>query len=277
MIKVVVVMNRNEVQMVELLIDLRENYHFLSVKAEFEHEGARLEEIQRLREITLRAGLGITLKIGGCEAVTDLRMSRDIGVETIVAPMVESPFAMKKFIQAVDEVYGSDELERGHLHLHINVESVQGAQNFPQMVEQPEFARLSGVTVGRGDLAESLGLARSEIDSEQVFECCSGIFSATKAAYPEMECIMGAINGNGSFAFIERFPPGLVDGYERRKAMFDTLEGWERRRTEGLYKGILFEKLWCENRAAYYGRLSESDAVYLKLVEKSLAQLESVL
>lgn len=270
-------MNRYEMQMVEILVDLRENYHFMSVKAEFEHEGARLEEIQRLREITLRAGLGITLKIGGCEAVTDLRMSRDIGVETIVAPMVESPFAMKKFLQAVDEVYGSDESEDGRPHLHINVESVQGAKNFSKMAEQPEFARLSGVTVGRGDLAESLGLARSEIDSEQVFEYCSAIFTATKAVSPKMECIMGAITGVSSFAFLERFPLGLVDGYERRKAMFDTLDGWKERRAEGLYKGILFEKLWCENRAAYYGRLSESDAAYLKQVEKSLAQIKTAL
>lgn len=261
-------MNDTERKMVDLLIDLRENYYFHGVKAEFEHEGARIEELMRLKEITMLAGLEITLKIGGCEAGTDLRMAKDIGVRTIVAPMVESSFAMQKFLSAVDDIYTSEELKK--VRLLINIESVVGAQQFDSMLALSEFDRLSGVAIGRGDLTMSLGNVRTDIDNDQVFSICNHIFTETKRKHPDYECIVGAIYGESSFTFMERFAPGLVDGYERRKAMFNTAPGWERTRSEGFYKGLLFEKLWCANRSRYYGDLSQSDAAYLKALDKCM-------
>ena len=77
--------------MVEQLQDLRENHHVNGVKAEFEAEGTRLEEAMRLKEVVSAAGLGLTIKIGGCEALRDMYEARVIGVERIVGPMVESP------------------------------------------------------------------------------------------------------------------------------------------------------------------------------------------
>ena len=51
----------------------------------------RLEEAMRLKEVVSGAGLGLTMKVGGCEAVRDMYEARVIGVERIVGPMVESP------------------------------------------------------------------------------------------------------------------------------------------------------------------------------------------
>ena len=61
-------MNELERKMVEQLQDLRENHHVIGVKAEFEAEGTRLEEAMRLKEVITAAGLGLTMKVGGCEA-----------------------------------------------------------------------------------------------------------------------------------------------------------------------------------------------------------------
>jgi len=41
--------------------------------------------------------LDLTVKIGGVEAKTDFNLSIDIGVDSVVAPMVESEFALSKF------------------------------------------------------------------------------------------------------------------------------------------------------------------------------------
>jgi hypothetical protein len=79
-------LNKIEREMVEVLTDLRENHHVVGVKAEFEAEGTRLEEAMRLKEVISAAGLGLTLKIGGCEAIRDMFEARVLGVSRIVAP-----------------------------------------------------------------------------------------------------------------------------------------------------------------------------------------------
>ena len=58
-------MNAHEKKMVEILKDLRDNHGVTEVKAEFESEGTRLNELMRLKDVALTAGLNIALKIGG--------------------------------------------------------------------------------------------------------------------------------------------------------------------------------------------------------------------
>ena len=263
-------MNSLEKQMVELLIDLRENYSFVGIKAEFEHEGARMDEMFRLKEITMEAGLGITMKIGGCEAVTNLYDSRTIGVQSIVAPMVESPFAVKKFLSAVNEVYSEEELS--NVSLFLNVESIQGYHNFEQMLALPEFERVGGVTVGRGDMACSMGLERSEVNADSVFEVCSTIFRLTKERFPQKECILGGVGEYHALGFLSRFPKGMVDSYEGRKAMFAVTEGWEEKARLGLAKGLEFEILWYENKSRRYGAISNEDHEYLDRIRRNYSR-----
>ena len=64
-------MNKLEHKMVDTLKDLKENHHVLGIKAEFEAEGTRLEEALRLKEVVTKAGLDLTIKIGGCEAIKE--------------------------------------------------------------------------------------------------------------------------------------------------------------------------------------------------------------
>ena len=79
-------MNKIEREMAEVLTDLRKNHHVVGVKAEFEAEGTRLEEAMRLKEVISAAGLGLTLKIGGCEAIRDMYEARLLGVSKIFFP-----------------------------------------------------------------------------------------------------------------------------------------------------------------------------------------------
>ena len=69
-------MNELERKMVQQLQDLREHHHVVGVKAEFEAEGTRIEEAMRLKDVVSSAGLGLTMKVGGGEALRDMYEAR---------------------------------------------------------------------------------------------------------------------------------------------------------------------------------------------------------
>ena len=57
-------MNTNEKKMFDSLLELKEKHNVFSVKAEFEAEGTRTDDLLRLCDIVRRAGLELTIKIG---------------------------------------------------------------------------------------------------------------------------------------------------------------------------------------------------------------------
>ena len=68
------------------------------IKVSFEDEGALHNEIITMRNLTANVGLELSVKIGGCEAKRDIIDCIDLNCDTIVAPMIESEFALKKFL-----------------------------------------------------------------------------------------------------------------------------------------------------------------------------------
>ena len=134
----------------------------LSIKVESESEGMASLAIARLQALASKTGVPLALKIGGCEAVADLRVARDLGVEEIVAPMIESPFAVQKFKSAIATVYpsGMQPVAR------ILIESHQGVVNLSSILSASQgFAK--GINVGRSDLTESLRLQAELVEDER--------------------------------------------------------------------------------------------------------------
>ena len=70
-----------------------------AIKQSLEDEGSSYEDIKNMQKICKKVGMPLNLKIGGCEAINDINFCRLISSNNIIAPMVETKYAFKKFIK----------------------------------------------------------------------------------------------------------------------------------------------------------------------------------
>jgi 4-hydroxy-2-oxoheptanedioate aldolase len=256
-------MNSLEKKMVALLTELREQHNVVGVKAEFEAEGTRLEEAMRLKEVSLKAGLGLTLKIGGCEAIKDMFEATSLGVEHLVAPMVETPYALKKYLQAVNLAFSED--ERQDMDFLINLETITAIQNFDKMLEIPEIGTLNGIVLGRVDLTGSMGLNRDSVNGDEILKL--GLECAAKAKAKGLHVVVGGAVSVHSLPFFQAFPKGHLDRFETRKVVFGCPGALENKQ-DAFLKAVEFEIMWLQNKKAYYGAIHREDDARLAMMEE---------
>jgi 4-hydroxy-2-oxoheptanedioate aldolase len=128
---------------------LKESYNVQGIKAEFEAEGSAYKDVSRLARICAQLDIKLHLKIGGVEAIRDIKDSLELGVGGLIAPMVESKFAAKKFIDAYLKIY-----QGTPVHTSLNIETQLGVHNIGEIVEY-SAGFIDNITIGRSDLTAS--------------------------------------------------------------------------------------------------------------------------
>ncbi|MBR4592817.1 MAG: aldolase [Elusimicrobiaceae bacterium] len=270
-------MNHLEQKMLETLKDLKANHHVIGIKAEFEAEGTRMEEALRLKEVVTKAGLDLFIKVGGCEAIKDMFDARTIGVKGIVGPMIETAYAMQKYVKATRFVFPQEEREQ--MEFFVNVETATGAENLDQMIATPEFKEIAGIVLGRVDMTGSMGLTREDINSETIFKVAE-IFCRKMQAQGKKMVIGGGVSAH-SLPFFARLPKGALTKFETRKIIFDAPAALaDPNADKGILKAVGFELMWLKNKRDFYGmifkedeqRLTMLEARYKKLIEQAGGQ-----
>lgn len=257
-----------EVKMVELLEDLRDHHGVTAVKAEFEAEAARIHEVMRLKDVASKARLDLVLKIGGAEAITDKFEAQHIGTSLLIAPMIESQYALRKYLQAVEK-YFPEEL-RQRMHFGFNVETRQAYENFPQMLKEEKIGLIDTITLGRVDLCGSMGIDRYQINCDEIYEIAEDIF--TRAKKKEFATTMGGGIGPEASDFIKRLVrKKLLDRFETRKIVFTVPAGLKDIK-KAIIKANNFEILWLENKKDYYERIYHEDDDRLKMLKKRIKE-----
>lgn len=255
-------MNKHEKRMLAILEEGKANYGVLAVKAEFEAEGTRVDELLRLLELARRAGVKVAIKIGGCEAVRDLLECRLYGVDYIIAPMVETPYALKKYIEAKNKVFPADEQQ--DISFLFNVET---RQTFETLAELGAVAKSGGVGMvfGRVDFAGSMGHSRDFVNSEEMTTYVNAV--AETCRDNGLELVVGGGVSPDSVSLLSGARARRLDRFETRKVVFDGAVLENGRAAAGMELAIEFELLWLKNKRDYYAGICAEDETRIAMME----------
>jgi hypothetical protein len=249
-------MNKLEHEMCDLLKSGRDHYGWVAVKAEFEAEGTRLDELLRLIEIARKADLKVALKIGGCEALMDLYTAKQVGADFVIAPMIESSYALSKFIAAVSKAYS--EFEVGDTDFLWNIETGLAFKNLDSMVQVATQSRvLKGIVFGRNDYCGSIGQDSSFVNHESI--TADGVKMAQKCRDSDLDLVVGGGVSIDSIPALNELDRFRLTRFETRKVIFSSEALKIEKLEEGMILALKFELMWLTNKRDYYSAIYNED------------------
>lgn len=216
-----------------------------------------------LNEVVFRADVDLFIKIGGCEAVRDLDQCKLLGASGIMAPMIETPFAMQKFVNAARKVY-KDRIS--DIEWIINAETKTCLQNFDEILLAGK-GFLNTISVGRVDLSASMGLSRAEINGDLVTDTAATFARKAKAANLNVG-IGGGVSLDSIPVFLRL--KSVLDKFETRKVVFRLTDD-EQALKYGLVLAMEFELLYLKNKCEFYHKMELEDRERLKMLEQRYA------
>lgn len=260
-------MNLLEKKMLDTLKCLRDEYGIVGVKAEFEAEGTRIDELLRLIEIVRKAKLKLGIKIGGCEAMKDLMECKQFGTDYIIAPMVETDYALKKYIEAKNKIY--DQEERKFVEFLINIETKTSKMNIENMSKLNNsykgIDKINGWVFGRVDYTLSCGMSRDDINhNERITDDIIDI--AKNAKENNLNLVVGGGVSVDAIEIMKKIRNTKLDRFETRKVIFsrDSLD--VKNLKNGMLEAVSFELSWLKNKKNYYGAIFEEDDKRIKML-----------
>ena len=198
----------------KLISILESSNNIIGIKQSFEDEGALVEDVVKAKQLANRCGKLLNLKIGGCEAVTDMIFADANNIDGVVAPMVESKFALKKYANAS---------KRFGFKKYFNVETINCVDNIDDILLNNDVSFLSGIIIGRSDLCGSIGLGKSNVDDEVISDMVIRV--ARKAKSKNLKVMIGGSLSTKSIPMIKSMSKdGILDGIETRNIIIDTTD-----------------------------------------------------
>ena len=253
--------NATERRMLDMLKKGRDRFGVVAVKAEFEAEGTRPDELLRLLELAYRADLKVALKIGGCEAISDLHASKLYGADYIIAPMVETRYALSKFVEAREKTYpvGQD------AEFLFNLETETTLQNLDEMLPLAKVG-LDGIVFGRVDFTLSRGLPRGAINQREITDAVLKV--ARACAEHDLELVVGGSVAAEAGPALREIRRVRLDRFETRKVIFDGAAADSVGFDAGIANAVAFELAWLENKRDYYRSIADEDLARIRMIQE---------
>jgi hypothetical protein len=178
--------------------------------------------------------------------------------------MVETPYALTKFIEAKDKTYP----EATSTTFLFNLET---DTTFASLQKLAAAARgnVDGVVFGRVDYTLSKGMPRTGINDRIITDAVIATAEACRAN--DLELVVGGSVTKDSIAVLREVRAIRLDRYETRKVIFDGDAINDAQAERGIANAADFELLWLKNKRDYYRTISLEDAKRIDMMEARAA------
>ncbi len=247
---------------------LKETNMLLAIKAEFEAEGTRIDELSVLSGLCFKWNIPLTLKIGGPAAKRDIYEAFQFGANNILVPMVESPFATEicsEYFLSMSEAF---KLMHDTPKLFINLESKKTIENLDSILEiiKQKNLPINSVVIGRTDLANSL--SNEDVNSPEIFSIVASTIK--KCLISKIKCTLGGNITGKSFKFVQNLGNSL-NAFESRKCTFLNSSSLNEEKYNSLINaGLEFELSWLEFKQNMYSQRSNEENNRISLIKKRI-------
>lgn len=237
------------------------NNGVIGIKQSFEDEGAQLDDVLTMRRVTELCDLSMYVKIGGCEAITDINNCVNMGIDNLIAPMVETEYSFKKFMTSVKNIKDTN--------FYFLCETKTAYENLDAILDLEEASNLSGIIVGRSDFTKSFKLDKSETDSDFIMKKVIDIFSRAKKR--NLKTTMGGNISIGSSEYVRSmYRDGILDKIESRNVVVGLNDNNVQNFEETISAMLSYEISWLEFKALNYEGISSSYMSRIKTLKERI-------
>lgn len=263
-------MNKTLIELEKKIIALKSSKRLNAIKAEFEAEGTRIEELAILSHLCTTNSIPLTLKVGGPCAKRDIYEAFQIGANEILVPMVESAFAIEYCADAYMSLIPNFQALNICPSLSINIESKKAIENIDDIFESIKKFSLpiKSIVIGRSDLSNSL--EEKDVNSELILNLTYMLIKKSKEH--NLKVTIGGNITRHSFDFINNLGKDIY-AFESRKCTFSNLKPLSQNFFNSLINdGLEFELSWLKFKKSLYQYRSEEENLRISNISKRINQ-----
>ena len=228
------------------LKDLHNVHGAYALKASFEDEGVTDCDLSDLVLLSGGTGLKVYVKIGGCEANRDIERCLRLGIKGVVAPMVESEFAVSKFIDSVNQRCSLFGVERPKIF--VNLETELACQRAKKIIKT-HCENLDGIVVGRSDLSKSMGLTKADVNGIRVMKIVRETLAVAKN-YGLTTKMGGTVSSESCTTINGLYDRNLLDFFETRAVIYDLSKIFDIKRS--IKQALEYEQMLLTRRQNFH-------------------------